>query len=595
MKIHITEFISRRISILLSIVALIASVVVVGIVVYEFGVPMNIFMKAKFASYREVLLTTLWAITTFRFILSGTIGKSTQSPLLRGMGYGLFTLVSLTSLSLSYGVIQADSFISMATSNLVVTIILLMVSISEISAAITKILSAHANPSSILSGSFAIIILIGSLLLQLPNCSTVPIDYIDSLFIATSAVCVTGLTPIDISQILTTDGQVVLLLLIQIGGLGIMTITSFFGLFFAGGGSLSNQLMIKELLSGDSLNGLLKTLFKIIGVTLCVEAAGAITIFGVIEGVKGIDNHLFFAIFHAISAFCNAGFSTLSGNLYDPIVRNLGGVMWTVSFLIIFGGIGFPIFFNFLSVIWHYIRNLGKRVMGKRWVREPHLWNLNSYIVLRFTTIIILVSWGLLLLLEWNNSLAEFSFWDKLAQGFLAAITPRTAGFSGVDLTKMLPASIIVTMILMWIGGAPQSTAGGVKVTTVYVAFKNIFSTTAAEKNIEVHHRSIPNFSVRRAFAIITLSFTIIGISVMILSILEPDTELSKLMFEVISAIGTVGLSLNVTPTLCTESKVLLILLMFIGRIGVITLFTIFVRRNINKPYAFPEENILIN
>lgn len=595
MKIHFSHLLHKRLLWLLSFGALVMSIVAVGILLYEFGFPLDLFVKAKLASYREVLLTTMWSIITFRFLLSGTIGKSTQSPLVRGVGYGLFTLVSLLSLSLSYGFLQSDNFISMATSNFVVTLILLTVSISEISGAITKILSAHANPSSILAGSFAIIILIGSLLLQLPNCSRVDISYIDSLFVSTSAVCVTGLTPISISDTLTTNGMIILLMLIQVGGLGIMTITSFFGLFFAGGSSLSNQLMVKELLSGDSLNGLLRMLFKIIGVTLAVEAAGAMSIYWSINGVKGIDDPLFFAIFHAISAFCNAGFSTLHGNLYDPVIRNIGSLMWIISFMIIFGGIGFPIFLNFLSVTWHYIRNIVRRIIGYRWVREPRLWNLNSYIVLRFTATLILISWSLFMILEWNNSLAQFGFADKLAQGFLCAITPRTAGFNGVEMSQMLPASIIVTMVLMWIGGAPQSTAGGVKVTTVYLAIKNLISTSAMEKDITVHNRTIPGASVRRAFTIITISLMVIGISVCILSILEPNIELSRLMFEAISALGTVGLSLNVTPTLGADSKVVVILLMFIGRIGVITLFAVFVRRNQIKPYSYPEENIIIN
>lgn len=585
----------KRISFILSSAALLASVVVFCLVGYDFGFPISQSTQENLRYYYDALLIFLWVVTTIRFIVNGTLGKSSTHMTIKAVGYGIFTLIALTGISLSYGFIQIDSFVSLATSDFVVVVMILAVSFAEISAAITSVLSAHANPALILTGSFALIIVIGSLLLQLPNCTTTDVSYIDTLFISTSAVCVTGLTPINISTSFTTSGLVVLLLLIQFGGLGIMTITSFFGLFFAGGSSLSNQVMIKELLSGDSLNGLLRMIFKIIAVTVCVEAAGAVAIYSFIAGNTGIENPVFFSVFHSISAFCNAGFSTLSGNLYDPVIRNIGGVMWILSFLIIFGGIGFPIFANFLSVIWFHIKNFVRLIFKKRIVHSPRLWNLNSYIVIRITAILLVVSWATFLIFEWNNSLAEYDFWNKLAQGFMCAVTPRTAGFNGVDLSQMMPASILLTIVLMWIGGAPQSTAGGVKVTTIYLAMKNIFSSNSLGQGIEVRRRKIPNYSVRRAFSVITLSITIISVAVIAMSIFDPNVELSRLIFEAVSAIGTVGLTLGLTPELTTYSKIVLIILMFIGRIGAITLFALFVRSTIHKAYSFPEENILIN
>lgn len=585
----------KRISFILSSAALLASVVVFCLVGYDFGFPISQSTQENLRYYYDALLIFLWVVTTIRFIVNGTLGKSSTHMTIKAVGYGIFTLIALTGISLSYGFIQIDSFVSLATSDFVVVVMILAVSFAEISAAITSVLSAHANPALILTGSFALIIVFGSLLLQLPNCTTTDVSYIDTLFISTSAVCVTGLTPINISTSFTTSGLVVLLLLIQFGGLGIMTITSFFGLFFAGGSSLSNQVMIKELLSGDSLNGLLRMVFKIIAVTVCVEAAGAVAIYSFITGNTGIENPVFFSVFHSISAFCNAGFSTLSGNLYDPVIRNIGGVMWILSFLIIFGGIGFPIFANFLSVIWFHIKNFVRLIFKKRIVHSPRLWNLNSYIVIRVTSMLLIVSWVVFLIFEWNNSLAEYDFWNKLAQGFMCAVTPRTAGFNGVDLSQMMPASILLTIVLMWIGGAPQSTAGGVKVTTIYLAMKNIFSSNSLGQGIEVRRRKIPNYSVRRAFSVITLSITIISVAVIAMSIFDPNVELSRLIFEAVSAIGTVGLTLGLTPELTTYSKIVLIILMFIGRIGAITLFALFVRSTIHKAYSFPEENILIN
>lgn len=594
MKLASVENIRTKALWLLSFAALMVSVGVVCIVLYEFGFPIDKALETKLHNSHRWFLTTLWALITIRFILSGTIGKSSTNPLLKIIGYIVFSTISLLSISLEYGIIQRDNFMGIATSNTIVVLLIIVVSITEISTAITRILNSHTNPAVILSASFALIIFVGSLLLQLPNCNN-GISYIDSLFVSASAVCVTGLTPIDISSTLTTSGLVILLLLIQIGGLGIMTITSFFGLFFAGGSSISNQVMIGELLSDSSLNGLRKTLLKIIAVTLCVEMVGALMIYFSIMDVEGIDNPMFFSVFHSISAFCNAGFSTLNGNLYDPLVRNLGSLMWIISFLIIFGGIGFPIFANLLSVIWHHIRNFWRRIFRIRVRHNARKWSLNTYIVVRVTLILLVVSWGLFLLLEWNHSLAQYNFWNKMAQGFFAAVTPRTAGFNGVDMNQMLPASILLTIVLMWIGGAPQSTAGGVKVTTIYLALKNIFSSTANGLDIEVYNRSIPNYSVRRAFAVVTLSLIVISVSVLLLSIFEPNIEIIKLIFEAVSAISTVGLTLDVTPTLCYESKVIIIILMYIGRVGIVTLFMTFIKRNITKSYTFPRENILIN
>lgn len=599
MKISLREHIRKLIQQSLTLTSLVTSLIAVGVVFYEFGFPIDDLTQSNLNTSLKIALISLWVIITIRLIL-GTDKSSVSSrkfssrPAVRIALYCLFTLVSMTSILLSYDVIQADVFVKITASDLMVAIIALLISISEISTAITRILSSHANPALILAGSFAVIIFLGSMLLSLPNCTTCYLPYIDALLVSTSAVCVTGLTPIDISTVLTPQGHIILMFLIQIGGLGIMTITSFFGLFFAGGSSLSNQIMVKEILSGDSLGGLLRMIVRIIVVTLGVELAGAVAIYFSIKDIHEISNPLFFSAFHAVSAFCNAGFSTLSGNMYDPLIRNIGSVMWIISFLVIFGGIGFPVFSNILSIIWHHIQNVTRRIVGGRRIYRPHLWSLNSYIVLRVTAFLLISSWALFLIFEWNNSLAEFDFWDKLAQGFLCAVTPRTAGFSGVDLEAMLPASIMLTVILMWIGGAPQSTAGGVKVTTVYLAIRNVFSVSTNGK-IEAHNRTIPKSSLVRASAIISLSISIICVAVVVLSIFEPNIELSKLIYEVVSAIGTVGLSMGVTPILSVESKVLIILLMYIGRIGVLTTLYLFIRPKSPTSYSYPEENILIN
>lgn len=604
-----------RLRSIVSALLLVLSVAGCMILVYRFGFTVDQTTHLSLLFYSRLLLFWLWILITARFLVntillgynSGSFkGKKplhiNQYNLWRMLGYMIFTLVIVISLSLHYGFLQPDSFTGAVTGIYITTFTLLGVSILELSQGITSILSRRANPSVILAGSFLVIILLGSLLLMLPNCTHGGISYVDSLFISSSAVCVTGLTPVSISSTLTTQGLIILLILIQIGGLGIMTITSFFGLFFMGGGTLASQVLISDLLSGERISGLLRTLLKIIAVTLTVETLGAVVIYSIMMSNThlSVEESVFFGIFHSVSAFCNAGFSTLPGNLYDPLVRNLSSVQYTVSWLVVFGGIGFPLFANVLRGFGLLIGNIFRRFSGLRPRVEPRLWSLNSYIVIRMTILFLVVPTVLMTAMEWNYSLAEFDFWDKLSQGFLMAVTPRTAGFNGVDMGKMLPSSLVLTMILMWIGGAPQSTAGGIKVTTFYIAMRNIssgFRNSGDGKmdEIQTQRRQIATSSIRRAFAVIVLSLGTITCATTILVWLHPEIGLQNLLFEVFSAIGTVGLSIGVTPELGVTGKVIVILLMFIGRIGVISMLSIFLRDSPHRQYSYPHENIMIN
>lgn len=580
---------------LISFTTFVVSVSVILLLIYRFGYPQTVETISIIAKTFDALFVVQWFSVTLRLILSGgATNKGAQT--VRMLIYVLFTVVTIALLSLHFNFLASDNFLMMLTSQWAIVILSLLIAIIELSRTITGFLGRKTNPAMLIAISFATVIFFGSLLLGLPNCSFRELSYIDSLFVSASAVCVTGLTPIDVATVLTPVGQVVLLLLIQIGGLGIMTITSFFGLFFVSG-SFSNQLVVRDLLSSDNMTGLLRYALRIVVVTFVVEGLGALLIYFSMlnHSSMGHSEAIFFSIFHAVSAFCNAGFSTLSGNLYDPAVREITSVIWIISWLVIFGGIGFPIFNNLLQTLGFKIRNFVRRLFGLRKIVQKHLWQLNSYIVIKTTMILLILGWGFFLAVEWNNTLGHHDFWDKLAQGFLMAVTPRTAGFSGVDVGAMLPASIFVTIILMWIGGAPQSTAGGIKVTTLYLAVRNVMSSSLHE-SIEVKGRQIPQTSIRRAFGVIMASLSVIGIAIIILSLLEPTMELSKLIFEVFSAIGTVGMSIGITPELGTGSKVVVILLMFVGRVGIMSILMSFVKRS-NKPklYSLPEENILIN
>lgn len=594
---------------LLSILILLLSLAVPLMVVYQYGFPIDSATNALLNQSYRVLMVSLWVAITVRFVLSTFVSGNWAGWGVHSERHGVwhlaaylgFTCVVVVWMCVEYRFLEVDMFTRIVTGNLFVVGGVLAVAVMEISRFITGVLSQRANPSLILASSFLFIILIGSMLMKLPRCTVHGIEYIDALFISASAVCVTGLTPLDLSTTLTTEGFVVLMLLIQVGGLGIMTITSFFGLFFMGGGSFANQLMISDLFSNQRMGGLLRVLLKIIVVTLVVEAVGAIIIYSIMMDHTGMSTSQawFFAIFHAVSAFCNAGFSTFSANLYDPTIRDLSSLQYTISWLVIFGGIGFPIFANGLRYLGHKIRNMGRVLSGLRPRYEPHLWSLNSYIVIRMTMVLVLVPWVMMMFLEWDHSLAEFGVTQKISQGFLMAVTPRTAGFNGVDMSLMMPTTILLTMALMWIGGAPQSTAGGIKVTSLYLALRNVFThlhmTDGTMSTLEVHRRQVGSSSVRRAYSVMTVSIVFVAMGTMVLAYLHPEIELSKLMFESFSAIGTVGLSIGVTPQLGMAGKLVVIVLMFVGRVSLVAILGIFIKQISHKSYSYPQEDILIN
>lgn len=478
--------------------------------------------------------------------------------------------------------------------------LLLIFSFLNLSNGFVRLLGRRTNPSLILAASFLIIILIGMGLLMLPRCTIAGISWVDSLFVSTSAVCVTGLTPVDVATTFTLGGQIVIILLIQIGGLGVMTLTSFFAMFFMGNTSLYNQVVVRDMVSSDSLGSLLSTLFYILGFTLVIEGIGMLSIWFSIHGTMGmsLDEELWFSAFHAVSAFCNAGFSTLSGNLGNPLVMTNHNFLYlSVSLLIILGGIGFPILVNFKDIVLYHLRHFWRFIHTFRLDRHrmQHLYNLNTKIVLIVSFLLLLFGTLSIAYFEWDASFAGMPVADKWTQAFFNATCPRTAGFSSVDLTSLTVQTLLVYLLLMWIGGAAQSTAGGIKVNAFAVVVLNLIAVIRGSGRVSVFGRELSYDSIRRSNATVVLSLLVLFVFVFTLSIWEPNMSILTLTFECVSALSTVGSSLNATPLLCDNSKLLLSLLMFIGRVGLITLMLGIVKQQKNKKYRYPSDNIIIN
>lgn len=479
-------------------------------------------------------------------------------------------------------------------------VLLLVLSFLNLSYGLVRLLGRRTNPSLILAVSFFIIILIGTGLLMLPRSTVAGISWVDSLFISTSAVCVTGLTSVDVASTFTTTGFVIIILLIQIGGLGVMTLTSFFAMFFMGNTSLYNQLVVRDMVSSNSLNSLLSTLVYILGFTLVIEGIGTFVIWSDIHGTMGMDVHeeLAFSAFHSISAFCNAGFSTLPGNLGNPLLMKGHNPFYIyISLLIILGGIGFPILVNFKDIILYHIRRFWRFLHTWEWDgrRFYHLYNLNTRIVLIVTFLLLAVGTAGIAFFEWNASFAGMSVADKWTQAFFNAACPRTAGFSSVDLAGLGVQTLLLYLILMWIGGGSQSTAGGIKVNAFAVVVLNLVAVLRGTERVEVFGRELSHDSIRRSNATVVMSFGVLFVSVFIISILEPGLSLLAITFECVSAISTVGSSLNATPLLGSDSKLLVALLMFVGRVGLITLMLGIIKQKKHTKYQYPSGQIIIN
>ena len=478
--------------------------------------------------------------------------------------------------------------------------VLLLMSFTILSGFFVRLLGRKTNPSLILAFSFLIIILIGSGLLMLPRATYNGISWIDALFTSTSATCVTGLVSVDVPTVFTVEGQIIIMLLIQIGGLGVMTITSFFAMFFMGNTSLYNQLAVGDMISSNSLNSLLSTLLYILGFTLVIEGIGMLLIWLDIHGSVGMTlyEELYFSAFHSVSAFCNAGFSTLPGGMGNEIVMyNHKPLYLVLSFLIIFGGIGFPILVNIKDTLFYYVKYFFTVIFSKRrrFVKKVHLYNLNTKIVLFMTAGLLLFGTVMILAFEWNNSFSGMSVSDKAVHAFFNSVCPRTAGFASVGLTSLSTQTLLLMIVLMMIGGGTQSTAGGIKINVFAVVMINLFAVLRGVDRTTILHREISSVSVKRANAAMILYLLIVFVAIFVMTLVEPHASVMSLVFECVSALSTVGSSLDLTPKLGDAGKLIIIILMFVGRVGAFTLVSGLIKQEKQKNYRYPSDSIIIN
>lgn len=442
--------------------------------------------------------------------------------------------------------------------------------------------SKKLNHSIVFVGSFAVIILLGFVFLQFPKSMNGNLRSIDIFFTTVSATCVTGLSTLDISSSFTISGQLILLLLIQVGGLGLMTLTSYFSIVLAGQIRVSDQLLVKDLFSEDSISRAKSILRNITLQTIFLESVGACFLFfSLPEGFSDdMAYKIYFSIFHAISAFCNAGFSLLPTGMDTEGFRNSWSFLGTLMMLIMLGGIGFPVLVQIRSALFFK--------KGK-----PFRWSIATLLAIYTTSFLLLVGTISFFSIESNGSLQNQSISEKVLSSIFFSVTTRTAGFNNLDMSLLSTPILFLSFFLMWVGASPISTGGGIKTTTFALSFLNILNEIRGKEKMEWKGRTIAQASIARASATVVLSLFVIFTAIFTLLFTE-KAEFLQICFEVVSAFGTVGLSLNLTPHLTDYGKVIICIVMFVGRVGILSLLIAFTRKTKNLSYQYPNEYVVV-
>lgn len=445
----------------------------------------------------------------------------------------------------------------------------------------TKKIHRRFNEVQILALGFIVIILAGALILSLPISSRSGqyTNFLDSLFTATSSVCVTGLITLDTGTYWNTFGQSVILVLIEIGGLGFMSLTTFIYIIIGKKITLRDRMIVQEAINVFDIQGIVRMVKGILLFTLTVQGIGAIMLSFIFIPDYGVSKGIFYSIFHSVSAFCNAGFD-LIGNFNSITGYNTNTLfMLVISALVIIGGLGFSTISNI------YQTRSRKRL------------SVNSKLVITTTITLLAIGTIAFFFLEYNNpeTLGNMSFKNKLLNAFFSSVTPRTAGFNSISTSGMTDSSKILTIMLMFIGGSPGSTAGGIKTTTIGLIILTIICVIKGRDDTEAFGRRFSKEIVYKAFTLFAIAIGIVFVVTFILVIAEQGEDFIDLLYEATSAFGTAGITTGVTQRLDIIGKIVIIISMYIGRVGPLTIIFALTKKKKRKiSYKYPEGKLLI-
>ncbi len=441
------------------------------------------------------------------------------------------------------------------------------------------------KPARLIITGYFLSICSGAILLSLPSACTPgnTISLIDALFTSTSAVCITGLTVHDTATYFSRFGQVIIMLLIQLGGLGIMTFSVFLAVLLGRRVGIDKRIIMHDVLDRDELSGAMRTISFIFKMTFLIEFIGAVSLslfwypkFG------SIKESLYHGCFHSISAFCNAGFSTFSDNLMG--FASDTGTNVVICLLVISGGLGFMVFRDLFE---KYVPQFS----GRRSSR-PRL-KIQTVIILGVSTVLIITGSLAIYVFETNGEFFGSQVKTGIMRALFQSIVTRSAGFNTCDISQLSSASLFLMLILMFIGGAPGSTGGGLKITTVAVLWRTMISGFSQKKNVEILKRTVPSDTIQKATTLLLFYLLLLGAFVLILLAIE-NLPLISIVFEVVSAGATVGLSTGITANLSEPGRVLIMILMFVGRLGLLTIGYALVLNQRKVDYTYAEERVMI-
>jgi potassium uptake TrkH family protein len=445
----------------------------------------------------------------------------------------------------------------------------------------------RVGPSAMLALSFIVLILSGAGLLFLPEMTFKGISFLDALFTSTSACCVTGLTVVDTANCFTIKGQIIIMLLIQLGGINIISFAAFFATFSKSSAGLRYQSLMKEVVATNRLSDTRSMLRRIIFYSLFIELIGALLIFinwPAELTFSGRGGKLFFSLFHSISAYNNAGFALFTDNLYDVGVRHAYNIQLIIATLIFLGGIGIMVLEDIFSL---------SRIRERSQLKWKKL-AVHSKVALYTSFALILAGTVVFYVIERNNTIKDYDYYGAIVASIFQSVTCRTAGFNSVDFSHLGQPVLMFMIFLMFIGASPASTGGGIKTTTFATIVASAYATIRGKKNVEMLKHTVSFELIDKSYSIALFSVSLIFISTFFLSITDSNQPFLKLIFEEVSAFGTVGLSTGITPFLSSAGKLILIVTMYVGRIGTLTLALALMRKVSYSNYKYAQISLLV-
>jgi trk system potassium uptake protein TrkH len=476
------------------------------------------------------------------------------------------------------------------------SVYLLLQIITKVCRTMVNLAASGKSPAVAFVGSFVLLILCGAILLTLPrSCTDRPVSFIDALFTATSATCVTGLSVRDVGLDFSIVGQTIILTLIQLGGLGIVIFGAVFGLLFGQALNVRQAVAMQDLLSAQTVSKISNIIAFIFIAVFAIEGAGALFLYNMWDAYTPLAGHIqskwFCSVFHSISAFCNAGLGLYSDSL---ISFNMDWRIYSIICPLIIGGLGFGVLYNLTTVFADRVRHIFNMLLPyeKRRLKSPVRIQLQTKIVLAVTALLVICGTAGLLIIQNNTGKHNIALGDA----FFQSVTARTAGFNSIDINALSVPSKMILIMLMFIGGSPASTAGGIKTVTMAVIIMAVYTTIRKRSDVEIFKRCVPLVTVGKALTVLLLFTIVLFGATFLLTITERHNNFaaSAIMFEATSALGTVGLSCGITPSLTTAGKTIIIITMLIGRLGALTLLATLTLNIKPARYNYPTESLVV-